>query len=328
MPAKTIIYGAYGAGNLGDDAILLSAMAQHAGETIEVVSYGPPKIAFPPPYIEHFEFIKNPPAYIFAGDTLIFAGGGLFWAASHGDDMRNLAKYARSVGADVRIERLGAQGVHSNLEAATELMGLSSFISVRDENSVALLKRLGVSDRAVAEPDFVLELKNPKPPRDPNSPFRIGLSHSATPFYHDEAHRDKTLAIYKHIVDRHPLMEFVYLPHTRHFNVMAQNDIIVGEHFWKVTGGRVVNPNFPQTVEELLAIYATIDAAIGWRYHMLVMAKITGVPSAFLGQMGEHKYGAFARENNVPQIDFDKPVAEIVASATRFLAVVAAGTAT
>lgn len=313
------LYGAYGTGNLGDDLLLKSALQQHSGEDCRVIAYGRPFMRDAPDYIEHFEFVKSPTDYLAAGDTLIFAGGGLFWAASHAEDMANVAEAAIRSGCDVRIERIGAQGVHCNIEAAIHLCQIASSISVRDTDSVALLKQLGVTDRAIYEPDFVLVLRD-APARKKTARPAIAINHSATPFFRDAPHRKKALHIYSEVSARFADdVDFYYLPHTRHFNVMAQNDVIYGEYFWQASRGRIKPVPFPDTVEDLLEHYSRMSGVVGWRYHLQVTATLFGIERAFLGQMGGHKYGAFAREHKLPQIDFDKSTAEIIASAGRFV---------
>lgn len=311
------LYGAYGTGNLGDDLLLKSALEIHGKDAV-VVSYGTPFLREIPNWVGHDPFIENPLEYLKPGDSLIYAGGGLFWAASHADVMLNCAKAARSIDCDVSIERIGAQGYHMNPEAVQQLMALCSSITVRDEHSVQLLKEAGMTDRAVYNPDFALVLKD-APPRNKAPRCTVGINHSATPFFHDEAHRRKTLEIYSRLVAANPDVDFVYIPHTRHFRVMSQNDIVYGEYFWNATGGRIKNPPFPATVEDFLELYAMMWGTIGWRYHLLATSVRMGIPTAFLGQLGGHKYGAIAREHKLPQINFDLSIPEILGSANRFV---------
>ena len=313
----TFLYGAYGTGNLGDDLLLKSALEVHGAGTV-AISYGKPFLRNPPPWIDHDAFIADPAAYLSAGDRLIFAGGGLFWAASHADVMRRCALAARSVGCDVSIERIGAQGYHSNEEAVKELMSLCSSITVRDEHSVQILAAAGMTDRAVYEPDFALILKD-APVRKLAVKCAIGFNHSATPFFHDEQHRRKAIHIYAQLAIKHPDVDFIQISHTRHFRVMAQNDIVYGEYFWNGSGGRIANPPFVETVEDFLELYSRMWGTMGWRYHLLATSVRLGIPTAFLGQPGGHKYGALAREHSLPQINFDLPVEEILGSANRFV---------
>ncbi|GLQ54967.1 polysaccharide pyruvyl transferase family protein [Devosia nitrariae] len=314
------LYGAYGTGNLGDDAILKAALEIHGRNNCKVVSYGSPFLRQEVDYIDHFAFIDNPKEFLSPGDTLIFAGGGLFWTASHAAVMRRCAESAREIGCDVQVERLGAQGVHAAIDDAKILFSLCSRISVRDHFSVDLLKQLNVTDRAIYEPDFVLELRDKPAKKFNKERIVVGISHSAVPFYYDEAHRRKTLHIYNLIVERcFGYCDFVYIPHTRHFNVIAQNDVIYGEYFWQASRGRIQSLPFPSTVEELLEYYAGVDVVFAWRYHALVLAKVMGAAAAFLGQPGGHKYSAFAKEHQLPQINFDLEPIEVAASAVRLI---------
>jgi hypothetical protein len=321
----TFLYGAYGTGNLGDDLLLKGALLDHYDKQVKIVSYGLPKINGLTCFLEHFDFLKNPEKYLECGDTLAFAGGGLFWAGSHCNDMMNVAVKAKEIGCRVEIKRIGAQGFHSNTVAVRALMAIADEISVRDENSVEILRQYDVTDRAVYLPDYVLTLgeyiKNEFPKTNENhKKVRVGINHSATPFYHNPEHRKKSLHIYSHIAHKYANdVDFLYIPHTRHFNCIDQNDVIYAENFWHASRGLIATVNFPDSIDDLLRLYSGLDGAIGWRYHLLVLAKLFDIDSAFLGSSGGHKYGAFARENNVPQIDFDLNTNMIIQSFSRWI---------
>lgn len=313
------LYGAYGTGNLGDDVLLKAALERYPRS--RVVSYGQPFLRTKIDYIDHFDFLADPLGYLRSGDELIFAGGGLFWAFSHAEDMRTLAKASVAAGAVPRVERIGAQGVHCNIEAATEMMSLSKSISVRDIESVRLLEDLGVTDRAFYEPDFALMLRDiPARNQRRKGSIRIGLNHSATPFFSDQEHRAKALSIYEKLATSfRGEVEFVYVPHTRHYRVLAQNDVVYGEYFWNASNGLITALPFPETVEDLLEVYAGLDAVIGWRYHLIALATRFGLAAAVLAQKGGHKYGAFAKQHSLPHIDFDLDITQIVESGKRFV---------
>jgi polysaccharide pyruvyl transferase WcaK-like protein len=326
---KTYIYGAYGTGNLGDDALLKSALECYGTKDTITISYGKPFLEQEVNWIEHFEFIKKPEKYLNKGDKLIYAGGGLFWASSHADDMLYIAKAAHKKGCTIDIDRIGAQGVHCNPESAKSLFDLCGSISFRDQASVDLVSQLGLTERGVTKCDLALSINDiPNDPYFETSSFKIGINHSATPFFYDKEHQNKTLHVYHEITKHCPDVEFYHIPHTRHFNVISQNDVINGEYFWKFSGGRIHSIPFPDSVEELLKIYSSIDGFIGWRYHMLVLATLMGKPAAHLGQLGGHKYGAFATDHNLPKINFDASTKDIIASGVRFIRKVQNGKAT
>lgn len=324
----TYLYGAYGTGNLGDDALLKSALECYGKQDTYAICYRKPMLEAPVDWIEHFEFVGNPNKYLKRGDRLIFAGGGLFWAFSHADVMANLATYASRLGCLILVDRIGTQGVNCNIEAARALFELCEEISVRDQASARILKDLQITDRAIVKNDLVLYLKDiPIPKSSLVDVTKIGINHSVSPFFFDPKHRDKTLHIYSRILDLVPEVQFYYIPHTRHFNVMCENDIITGEYFWKASNGRIESLPYPKSVEEWLKQYNELSGVMGWRFHMQVIATLLGKPAAHLGQLGGHKYGAFASENGLPQINFDAPIEAIIASAVRYVRLVESGTA-
>lgn len=320
------LYGAYGTGNLGDDLLLKGALLEHANEVVSVISYGKPFIDGLNDYIDHFDFIANPRKFLKKGDALFFAGGGLFWAPTHCADMLFVAQEAKKIGCRVEIKRIGAQGFHCNPEAVKELMKISDKVTVRDLNSVEILREYDITDKAEFLPDYVLTLKDYvgqkfiKKERKERKKIKIGINHSATPFYHDREHRKKTLNIYSAIANKYQdCVDFYYIPHTRHFKCIDQNDIVYGEHFWCASAGLIKPFDFPETIDGLLEIYSEMSGVIGWRYHMLVLGKIFDLEVAHLGSLGGHKYGAFSRENLIPQINFDLDVADILGSFGRWV---------
>jgi polysaccharide pyruvyl transferase WcaK-like protein len=324
----TYLYGAYGTGNLGDDALLKSALECYGTEDTYAVCYRKPFLRDSVRWIAHSEFTDNPTAFIKKGDRLILAGGGLFWSAAHADVMADLAVKAKKIGCAFLADRIGVQGVHFNPDAARTIFELCDEITVRDHESVKVLKDMNITDRAVARSDLVLYLKDlPTSRRDAKSVTRIGINHSVNPFFYDESHRRKTLQIYSKLADAFPHVKFVYIPHTRHFNVISENDIITGEYFWKFSNERIESLPFPKDVEGWLREFSKLSGVIGWRFHLMVVATVLGKPAAYLGQLGGHKYGAFASENGLPQINFDAPLEAIIESATRYVEMVENGTA-
>jgi polysaccharide pyruvyl transferase WcaK-like protein len=323
--SKTFIYGAYGTGNLGDDLLLKAALLEYKDQDVLVVSYGKPFLDESIDFVEHFDFLNNPEKYVNEGDDIAFCGGGLFWAATHCEDMLNIALYIKNNHGNVFINRIGAQGFHCNIEAVKKLMAVASSISVRDINSVDILKEYNVTDKAVYLPDYVLTLNDfidmDSFKQEKSTQIkRIAINHSATPFYHDFEHRKKTLHIYSTLAKEYEgKVEFVCVPHTRHFSCIDQNDIVNGEHFWCASRGLIKSLPFPESVEELLHYYGSFDGVIGWRYHLLILAHLFDINSAYLGSPGGHKYGAFARENNIPQINFDLTTNQILGSARRWI---------
>lgn len=319
------IYGAYGTGNLGDDLLLKAALEYHRSlpdnAYIRIVAYGPPFLEEPGlDVIDHDNFIRHPELYLSGNSSLHFSGGGLFWAASHCDDMLRVAKRQKELGGEVHIERIGTQGFHKNPDSVKQLFAISDSNTVRDKMSASLLAKYDVFSGANPSQDYVLTLDtNPYPRHEASRPI-VAINHSATVFYRDPEHRTKTLRIYKQLAQYFTgRVDFVHFPHTRHFRCIDQNDVIHGEQFWCHSGGLIKALPFPASAEDALRTFSTFSGAIGWRYHLLVLAKLFNIPSAYLGQPGEHKYGAFAQENMIPMINFDLDEKAVLGSCIRFV---------
>lgn len=326
QPRKTkYIYGAYGTGNLGDDLLLKAALQHHRSLTpsadIRIVAYGPPFLEEAQlSHIDHDDFIKSPEKYLSANSSLHFSGGGLFWAASHCSDMLKVAQYQKGLGGEVHIERIGTQGFHKNPESVKQLFRLADSSTVRDKMSADLLSRYGIYDSAIPTCDYVLTLNITDYKKIQTARPLVAINHSATVFYRDLEHRKKTLRLYKQLAQHFQgVVDFAHFPHTRHFRCIDQNDVINGEQFWCGTNGLIKALPFPETAEDALRTFSSFSGAMGWRYHLLVLAKLFGLPSAYLGQLGEHKYGAFAQENSIPMINFDLDEATILGSCKRYI---------
>lgn len=320
----TFLYGAYGTGNLGDDLLLKAALQEHSNECVTAVAYAAPRLRGQPHWVEHNSFLASPSSHLSPGDRLIFAGGGLFWAASHTNDMLRVAQEADQLGCTVSIERIGAQGFQTDPDAVRQLMGICSSVTVRDKNSALILKKYHVTDRAEVSKDFVfclkecISLQHKLASAAPQHKLRVGINHSATPFFYDLAHRDKVLDIYTSLARTfRDSIDFIYVPHTRHFNVIAENDIIVGEWFWQRSRGLITAILWPSTAEDLLDVYATLDSCIGWRYHLLVLGTVFELPTTYLGAIGGHKYYSFAQEEQLNVIDFDQSTSQVIEQAEK-----------
>lgn len=310
-PGK-ILYGAYGAGNLGDDLILKAALERHwkpaerEGTSVKVVCYGPPRVKDHPPIVLQRVALQAPDNLFGADTSLHFCGGGLFWTAEHCDEMLYLAQSQKSAGGSVFVERIGVQGFHCNPESVRRLLELSDRVSVRDKNSADLLIRYQIYDRAVVEQDFVLDLAVQQRTADVEvgAPI-VAINHAPTLFYSDPCHRQKVIRLYTALARAcGSAVRFVYLPMVRHYRCIEQNDVLVGEELSVGSGGLIETlPPF-ETVEHLLEYFPRVSAVVGWRYHLMVLAQLHHVPACFCGELDEHKYSAFAHENGMCIVDF------------------------
>jgi len=303
------LYGAYGTGNLGDDLILRSVLDLYKDRPTTVVAYGAPKLEERIQFILHHEFVRSTREYVSPGDELVFAGGGLFWADVHIGEMCTCAEEVLKAGGTVRMERAGAQGVEIDPQLSKRLLSLCSRVTVRDRESVEIVNRLDPKIKCEYERDFVFELKSEFSPLRRESKLVIGLSHSAQSFFHDAKHREKTIELYSRVAKAsQSFAEFVYVPHVRHYNVISENDVIFGEYFWQGSGGLIRSLPMPENIIELVNIYRGLDGLVAWRYHALVLAVRAGIPTAYVGDIGENKYTALANEYNLRKIDFSQSV--------------------
>lgn len=309
------IYGAYGAGNVGDDMLLKAALEYHEqfDTPIKVVAYGKPLLTNHVEWIDHFDFIKNKQKYLNSTTSLHFCGGGLFYASSHCDVMLALARYQKNIGGPVHLEKIGAQGFHCNVKAVKELFQIVNSNSVRDQMSVDILKRHDVCDHAVVDIDYVLTLDKNKITYEKPQEIVIGINHANTQFFYDREHRLKTMEIYTKLAKQfHGKIKFVYFPHVLHYKVKSQNDMYNGRCLQKYSEGLIEYLDFPRDVESALTTFSKFSGAIGWRYHLFVLAKLFNIPGIFVGQPDENKYNAIVNDNNFNFVNFNDDIDCIV----------------
>lgn len=323
---KKVIYGAYGAGNIGDDLLLKSALLKHNcnREDSLVICYGKPRLSeLQCKLVDQNLFIQDPLPYFGEDDcSLHFAGGGQFWSDLHCEQMLHVAKAMKTFGGSVHLERLGAQGCLSAPETVRELFSIADSSSVRDTGSAQLLESYGIAYNVSILRDYVLDLDARKYASTKDEVPIIAINHSDVNFLFSEEHRTRVLRIYKQLAMYYKgRVKFVYFPHVRHFSCLEQNDIVSGEWFWTFSAGLIEPLDFPKSCEEALLNFGRFSATIGFRYHLLVLSKLFEIPSLLLGDGGDHKYGAFCADNFIPHVDLnsDMPEEFVMTSCIRFI---------
>lgn len=183
------IIGSYGSGNLGDEMIGYSILKESfLGKNIKYVGTFNPKISTQLygnysffDYLnpnEVFEAINN-------SEGLIFGGGGIFY--DYGDSKQPQLLYRVFLSAitmlyfrkPVFFLNIGCNGVHNenNRQLLREIFEFADFISVRDKESFAFIKNLGVKNEIFLGADnvFLLHGKLKFPDTKKQNTFGIEL---------------------------------------------------------------------------------------------------------------------------------------------------------
>ncbi|EIZ77276.1 hypothetical protein WSK_4165 [Novosphingobium sp. Rr 2-17] len=289
-----VYVGGYGAGNLGDDLILLGILSQD--KDAAVVSYGPPLVGKSQAYIAFPEFLENAHKLIPQYTTLIFGGGGLFWSHDHIYEMLALALMAKSFGLRVEMRRVGLHGFHLNMAASRHLVRIVDVLTVREHDSLDMARRILNCEHAYVERDFVEELVLTSTAGKKNKPT-VGINVASTRFIHDQGFNSHVSTIYAEISSIFDgVLDFKYIPFCVHMSDENQNDLGRGDALFAASSGRIRYSDEVIGVQSLLSACDSSDILLGERFHMHVLAKKFGRVALPLIHNEQTKYRAIASE--------------------------------
>lgn len=289
-----VFVGGYGAGNLGDDLILLGILSQDEDAT--VVAYGPPLLGKIQPYIAFEEFLENAHILLPKFEAIVFGGGGLFWSHDHIYEMLALALMAKSAGLRVEMRRVGLHGFHLNLAASRHLVRIADVLTVREHDSLDLAHRILGCEHAYVEKDFVEELVLHSA-AEKNSLPTVGINVASTNFIHDQGFNSHVSTIYAEIsAIFNGRLDFKYIPFCVHISDEVQNDIGRGDALFTASSGRIRYSDEVIDVQSLLSACDASDVLLGERFHMHVLAKKFNRVALPLIHNEQTKYRAVAYE--------------------------------
>jgi len=291
-----VVSGYYGFDNLGDEAILEEILAE-VGRLVEdkskivVLSQNPEKTraVFGVSSVDRWKLSGLLP--IFDKTKLFISGGGGLYQDSSsvksvvyyfGLAMIALLKRAPSI-----IYAQGVGPLRSALSVALTKSAMKSAraITVRDSDSVALLKSWGIDNaRLTADPVWCLE-PSPLPPEVlaafenlPPERFLVGLSiresHHVT--------RETVEAFAREMaqtVPPHAILVPLVLQRTQDTELLEAFSAV-----WKSKGLKTLDLDFSRIVRpsQWLSLLGMLDLVVGMRFHALLMALKSGVPSVGL----------------------------------------------
>ena len=285
--AKTLLFGYYGFSNLGDDALLYSAINRarlEFGASIGALTRKPKKNAnrFAIPC-----YNRNSPFSlfyrIFRCDRLIFGGGTLF---QDGTSRRSLLYYlailrlALFLKKDVLLYANGIGEINNENLRALLFSSLSrcSYIGLRDKNSFHLLhSALSPRSPIILENDLALS-SAPSARSRIDFLLSISLKQKKNSFFvvcpHYRASRfDKfelELAIRK---QKNLRLTPLFIP-------CSPDDLDICHSLSKKFGGAVL---YPISFSDLLTLFPLAQSIISMRYHPLLVARIRNIPSLPIG---------------------------------------------
>ena len=301
---RVVVSGYYGFGNAGDEAVLAGLLRtlRDVDPSLEatVVSGAPDETAR-----DHgVEAVRrlDVPAIaraLRAADGLVSGGGSLLQDRT---SARPIAYYAgvmllaRSLGRPyaVHAQGLGPIRRRANRRLAAGALRGAAAVSLRDPESIALARTLGVRRRIELVPDPALALTPGGGEGRPDGPIVVAVRSWPAPTPYLAGLR----AGLERLAESAPI---VALPMQRGADLAPSRAVCDG-----IAGARVLDDD--------LALPAVLEAiggarlVIGMRLHALILAAAAGVPAAAISY--DPKVDAFARQAGQPVIaSVDEPIA-------------------
>ncbi len=309
--AKIVFSGYFGFNNAGDEAILfamLRAWRQLKPEAeLIVLSRDPEKTAkqyaaWEVKAVNRWRMVEVLKT-LASADLLISGGGSLLQdVTSNNSPLYYLGIIFLANLLDVPV-MVYAQGVgplrkKRNRRLSAWLLNKAALITVRDQESAADLKEMGVKGEIIVTADPVLSLKKT------DFPPKVGAE--ILKRYHLEPDQEgKLLGVYLR-----PWGKNSYLPalaealgemHQQGWQIVLipmqfPGDIAIAREISRLLGNEnliLLRENY--TVGELLALTGNLDLVIGMRLHALIMAAVMGVP--MVGLAYDPKIDRFLRQS-------------------------------
>jgi polysaccharide pyruvyl transferase WcaK-like protein len=282
LPTPILVLGGQGYDNAGDEAMLDGLLHILGREVVSVVSRRPEHTAS----LHHVRTVgpAGLPMALLRHRTLLIGGGALF-----GRDMGILGRLlpfvglvALAVGRTVALAGIGVDDKTPRvMRPFLALLGRHArLVQVRDRASVAFLAGLGVPSSFAPDFSEFVEPASPETGRAvleaagvPVDRTVVGLALTAvepTLAAKVEAAMPEWLAAY-------PDASFVLIPTSRHPFVKSHDDLVFARRLAAANPSLFVVPG-PLAPATMLALFSSLDAAVGMRYHALHFAQRAGVP--------------------------------------------------
>lgn len=299
MPKKVVLSGYFGFDNFGDEAILyvLSDILKSLGHSVTVLSSNPEKTTkiYNTASVKNFDIIKLIKT-IFRSDILFSGGGSLLQDVT---SFKSLFYYSLVIFIALCFRKkvvIFAQGIgplNKDLSKfiVKNLLKHATYISVRDENSLELLKSWNINAELVNDPVFSL----PVPQRSLSGKVGVQLRDFST--MNDLLLKKLAQSVVKEFSDK-KIEIFVFQKSIDQAVCTKFNDII-----------KSLNPNLDTEIitnlnrKDIIDRISDLEYMIAMRFHALIIALKAGVKS--MGINYDIKVEKLAQEASIPLISVD-----------------------
>ncbi len=293
--ANLLLAGYFGAGNLGDDAILLGFI-QGLGRTehdITVMS-GNPEETYRLYGLQAIDR-KNMGAFkdaVEKCDALVFPGGSIFQDASSVKSVAyygNLVKMAKSKGKRVIFlgQGIGPLTTFLGKRWATSAFNMADVIAVRDPASMANLQSLGVKKPIKVTADMAFLL--PPPKEGDGGGFSVGGMKAIGISVRPHGKKDEV----KELFGEFARMLFNAQMMPVFIEMDRQNDAQLILDISKAQGGKIPDMRNLQTPMQVQQRVSRLEAVVAMRLHAGILAATVGVPPFMVSY--DPKVNAFSK---------------------------------
>ncbi|MBN9503002.1 MAG: polysaccharide pyruvyl transferase CsaB [Armatimonadetes bacterium 55-13] len=293
--ANLLLAGYFGAGNLGDDAILLGFIhgLGNTSHNVTVMS-GSPEETNRNYGLRSFDR-RDLNAYktaIESHDVLVFPGGSIFQDASSVKSVAyygQLVKIAKSKGKKVVFlgQGVGPLTTFLGKRWAASAFGMADAICVRDPDSMSTLKALGVNRpiRVTADNAFLL----PQPAESDVQGFNVGGMKAVGISVRPHGKKDEIKNLFGELARL--LFQAQIMPVFIEMDRMHDGPLI--SEISKAQGGKIPDMRKVATPMQLQQRMGRLESVIAMRLHAGILAATMGVPPFMVSY--DPKVTAFAK---------------------------------
>ncbi len=316
IEGRVVINGFYGAGNLGDEAILSAILSQiSVFENLKpiIISRNPKETSriHRVSSVDHHDTIAKY-LNLLRANVYILGGGGLI--KDYGESSRSIESWLDSVamagrcGVKTMLWSVGVENLRfsKSRELVKKVLNTVDAITVRDPNSRNRLEQIGIQNRitVTADPAMFLSAKYAKKRSISKNPRVIVCLRHWNKNGVDILDKDANENLVNSVT---PILNFMI----KHFNtrieflpfrVISQDDDreIAKMVVSKMTdGGRITIHNRVPQIDEAINMFSNADLAVGMRLHSVIFASSLGIPTIALSYMPKVRdYMAYINQEN------------------------------
>lgn len=294
--ARLLLAGYFGCGNLGDDAVLLG-LVQGLGDRHELtVLSGAPEETYRlygMPSVPRKDMGAVNTA-LANSDALVFPGGSIFQDATSVKSVlyyHTLVKKAKALGKRVVLlgQGVGPLGSFFGKSWTAGSYNLADAITLRDPDSMQLLKNIGVKKpmRVAADTAFLL----PPPPdaAEGSTEFKVGLMRAVGVCPRPHGNNKASVQLIGEVCRL--LFQANYMPVLVEMDRSMDGSLI--QEISKSAGGKIPDMRKISTPMQCQGRLARMDSVIAMRLHAGILAATVGVPPLMLAY--DPKVSAFAK---------------------------------